>query len=610
MTELVLEIVLSIILILNTTGHIFLVQMPNEFPVPIVNILSLLILLGITIYKGKENNYLRALSNIVLIVLTAGIITKLNLPQTLKEIIILLTLIVIDIKIEFSQHKNKQLDWIVLIISLISLFLVSVSNTKMIPILITGTTIIMNIYHYIKTKNTISAALNIWLIPLLYILIIDILNLAYQDFIFLLTATQLLKVVLDKNIKDKNTKKVIEINNNIILLPNLFYFILIEIFNNGNTLFLIPLLVIITSYLNYKNEQKSYYLAITYIAVASLLTSINNIILLTKEAYLSLVIVVLIMIIHKLVTKQKITEEKVFITIYLLTLLCLSTITSDISKLVALITIILTLQYNDKYLHNKTVEYFSYIFLALGLFVTDTNILGIQINPILNLILIITWLVKSYLNTKVSITDYITILYIILGFFEYTWIRDLLIIIWYIANGSRRKENPNISRSILYITSLDIYNNILYELKLLDIVVLQMLGYISLLFLATRTIVKPQNSNLESKLEWVISSILYVIAIGMYKDELDGILFVTLLILIMIIGYKKKIGSAFFTSLIFIIINAFLLTRTFWFSLPWWLYLLVIGFILIIFATNNELQKDMKEKKLIKLWKKYFKNNV
>lgn len=610
MTELVLEIVLSIILILNTTGHIFLVQMPNEFPVPIVNILSLLILLGITIYKGKENNYLRALSNIVLIVLTAGIITKLNLPQTLKEIIILLTLIVIDIKIEFSQHKNKQLDWIVLIISLISLFLVSVSNTKMIPILITGTTIIMNIYHYIKTKNTISAALNIWLIPLLYILIIDILNLAYQDFIFLLTATQLLKVVLDKNIKDKNTKKVIEINNNIILLPNLFFFILIEIFNNGNTLFLIPLLVIITSYLNYKNEQKSYYLAITYIAVASLLTSINNIILLTKEAYLSLVIVVLIMIIHKLVTKQKITEEKVFITIYLLTLLCLSTITSDISKLVALITIILTLQYNDKYLHNKTVEYFSYIFLALGLFVTDTNILGIQINPILNLILIITWLVKSYLNTKVSITDYITILYIILGFFEYTWIRDLLIIIWYIANGSRRKENPNISRSILYITSLDIYNNILYELKLLDIVVLQMLGYISLLFLATRTIVKPQNSNLESKLEWVISSILYVIAIGMYKDELDGILFVTLLILIMIIGYKKKIGSAFFTSLIFIIINAFLLTRTFWFSLPWWLYLLVIGFILIIFATNNELQKDMKEKKLIKLWKKYFKNNV
>ena len=84
----------------------------------------------------------------------------------------------------------------------------------------------------------------------------------------------------------------------------------------------------------------------------------------------------------------------------------------------------------------------------------------------------------------------------------------------------------------------------------------------------------------------------------------------TLLILIMIIGYKKKIASAFFTCLIFIIINVFLLTREFWFSLPWWLYLLVIGFVLIIFATNNELQKDMKEKKIVKLWKKYFNNDV
>src|SRR5699024_3714349 len=60
-TELVLEIILSIILIINTTGHIFLVQMPLEFQIPISSILSLFILLGITIYKGKENNYFTAL---------------------------------------------------------------------------------------------------------------------------------------------------------------------------------------------------------------------------------------------------------------------------------------------------------------------------------------------------------------------------------------------------------------------------------------------------------------------------------------------------------------------------------------------------------------------
>ena len=609
-TELVLEIMLSIILIINTTGHIFLVQMPMEFQIPINSILSLLVLLGITIYKGKENNYFSALSELLLIMLTASIITKLAFSQTLNEIIILLTLILIFIKTELSQHKNKQLNWIVLITSFLCLFLISGQNSLVISILIIAVAIIMNIYHYIKTKNIINAALNIWLITLLYILIVDILNLTYQDFIFLLTATQLLKIVLDKNIKDKNMKKVIEINNNIILLPNLFYFALIEIFNNGNTVFIIPLLVIITSYVNYKNEKESYQLAIIYIAVAALLATINNILLITKESYLSLVIVTLITILYKLITKQKIKEEKVFMTLYLLTLLGISSLTNDIPKTIALITIVLTLQYNDKYLHNKLVEYLSYIFLTLGLFITDIYILNIHINPILNLILIITWFVKSYLNTKAGITDYMTILYIILVFFEYTWIRDLLLIVWYFANESRRKENPYITKSILYITCWDIYNNILYKLKLLDVVVLQLIRHISLLFLVTRTIIKNQNPNIAVKLEWIISSILYVIAIGMYKDELDGILVVTLLILIMIIGYKKKIAPAFFVSLIFIIMNAFLLTREFWFSLPWWLYLLVIGFVLIIFATNNELQKDMKEKKIVKIWKKYFKDEV
>ena len=609
-TELVLEIMLSIILIINTTGHIFLVQMPMEFQIPINSILSLLVLLGITIYKGKENNYFSALSELLLIMLTASIITKLAFSQTLNEIIILLTLILIFIKTELSQHKNKQLNWIVLITSFVCLFLISGQNSLVISILIVAVAIIMNIYHYVKTKNIINAALNVWLVTLLYILVVDILNLAYQDFIFLLTATQLLKIVLDKNIKDKNTKKVIEINNNIILLPNLFYFTVIEIFNNGNTLFIIPLLVIITSYVSYKNEKESYQLAITNIALAALLTSINNILLITKESYLSLVIVTLITILYKLITKQKLKEEKVFITLYLVTLLGISYLTNDIPKTIALITIILTLQYNDKYLHNKVIEYLSYIFLTLGLFITDIYILNIHINPILNLILIITWLVKSYLNTKITITDYMTVLYIVLGFFEYTWIRDLLLIVWYFANENRREENPYITKSILYITCWDIYNNILHELELLDIVVLPMIGHISLLFLVTRTMIKNKNSNMANKLEWIISCILYVLAIGMYKDEVDGILFVTLLILIMIIGYKKKIASAFFTSLIFIIINVFLLTREFWFSLPWWLYLLVIGFVLIIFATNNELQKDMKEKKIVKLWKKYFNNDV
>ena len=78
----------------------------------------------------------------------------------------------------------------------------------------------------------------------------------------------------------------------------------------------------------------------------------------------------------------------------------------------------------------------------------------------------------------------------------------------------------------------------------------------------------------------------------------------------MAVSYLKKLEPTFYISLVFIIINAFLLTRTFWFSLPWWLYLLIIGFVLILFATNNELQTSVKRQKILKMWRNHFKDEV
>ena len=76
--------------------------------------------------------------------------------------------------------------------------------------------------------------------------------------------------------------------------------------------------------------------------------------------------------------------------------------------------------------------------------------------------------------------------------------------------------------------------------------------------------------------------------------------FVFLLLVLTIIGYYKKWGPIFLTSLIFILINTFLLTRLFWLSLPWWVYLLLIGCILIAFAVNNELRDKNNYKNKIK----------
>ena len=64
--------------------------------------------------------------------------------------------------------------------------------------------------------------------------------------------------------------------------------------------------------------------------------------------------------------------------------------------------------------------------------------------------------------------------------------------------------------------------------------------------------------------------------------------FVFLMLAVVIISYIYKLGPIFLISLINILVNVFLLTRLFWFNIPWWLYIFVVGFILIIFGIRNE----------------------
>ena len=88
---------------------------------------------------------------------------------------------------------------------------------------------------------------------------------------------------------------------------------------------------------------------------------------------------------------------------------------------------------------------------------------------------------------------------------------------------------------------------------------------------------------------------IYLYAISIYTSEADGILFVLFIVALVMYSYKKKYGAIFIVSIMAILINAILLTREFWISIPWWMYLLLVGGILIGFAIKNE-SDDKKEK--------------
>ena len=96
---------------------------------------------------------------------------------------------------------------------------------------------------------------------------------------------------------------------------------------------------------------------------------------------------------------------------------------------------------------------------------------------------------------------------------------------------------------------------------------------------------------------------IYFCALLQYNNEFDGILFGILLATIVIMSYINKYGAWFMVSIFAILVNVFILTREFWFSVPWWLYLLAVGIVLIGFAIRNEISDKKSKMNVINILK-------
>jgi len=74
-----------------------------------------------------------------------------------------------------------------------------------------------------------------------------------------------------------------------------------------------------------------------------------------------------------------------------------------------------------------------------------------------------------------------------------------------------------------------------------------------------------------------------------------AITFCGLCIISIIIGFIIQNKLYFIGGAVFLIIGVFLNTINFWMNIPWWLYLLVGGTLLIFFASKKEFNKGNKE---------------
>ena len=113
----------------------------------------------------------------------------------------------------------------------------------------------------------------------------------------------------------------------------------------------------------------------------------------------------------------------------------------------------------------------------------------------------------------------------------------------------------------------------------------------------------------QKELEYILTAIIYLVALNTYPNITNAMVFIAFLVAMVILGYQKKVGPLFLSSLIAVMINFFKLTLEFWKSVPWWVYLVTVGGLLLAFAIHNEINENKNKEKINQAFKK-LKENV
>ena len=91
--------------------------------------------------------------------------------------------------------------------------------------------------------------------------------------------------------------------------------------------------------------------------------------------------------------------------------------------------------------------------------------------------------------------------------------------------------------------------------------------------------------------------ILTIISLIICSTATDAVIIIFTLLVICILAFLMKWDHILYTSLICMIINIIFLTFEYWSQIPWYVYILIVGLALIVFAMLDEKRKMNKKKK-------------
>ena len=273
----------------------------------------------------------------------------------------------------------------------------------------------------------------------------------------------------------------------------------------------------------------------------------------------------------------------------------LSSLDTDISAVIAILYAVYLILMNRKNIN--TPRAYEDVIPIVGVVPVVLGSTSLQEDFIIGILSIAVVALTAYsiIQKKISIYTIASgaYLYLLTGYLDSAILVELLFVIWsfvlwYFMDEERYKD---IFKVIGVCSLVALYNSIIVEIELNTYTLFNYAGYIVADLYLFRSVINKYYKDSEV-LEAITLAILYIVPITNYSDEIDGMLFSVLIVTIMIISYFSRFGSTFLISTGALLFNAFLLTREFWFSLPWWFYLLVLGAFLVAFAGTNEARQN------------------
>ncbi|MGP4077098.1 SCO7613 C-terminal domain-containing membrane protein [Halobacillus sp. K22] len=202
---------------------------------------------------------------------------------------------------------------------------------------------------------------------------------------------------------------------------------------------------------------------------------------------------------------------------------------------------------------------------------------------------------------------------------ENVWIRVVpvvLLSIWFLFNA-KKWEEPLLSKSFITLGAACLYAGYIivlldYHALIPDLIEaeLQALPILLVLFFLRRNTWREYAGVLNHiQLGILLLIAAYLVVDGIQSHTIwDAWILGGLSLISMIAGMQWRVKSYFFVGMGVLIFNVLYQTRPYWGNLPWWVYLLLAGLILIGIASYNEWQKQQSDdhkpvdRKIKRIW--------